>query len=295
MTEPTRPVLRYHGGKWRLAPWIISHFPTHRVYVEPYGGGASVLVRKARAYAEIYNDLDGEVVGLFKVIRERGEELVHAIELTPYSRADFELSFIHAADPIEQARRTIVRSFMGFGGNLTRPNRDQTPQRTGWRRYSCVKRRSTPAGDWRNWPAALVDLIERLRGVFIENRDALQSMREHDTPETLHYVDPPYVHATRGFSAGGSHRGYRFEMNDDDHRAMGAVLHALSGMVAVSGYACRLYDVDLFAGWERLERQHVADGARARTEVLWLNHACSEALRRDRHQGSFLDVAGGRA
>jgi DNA adenine methylase len=200
---PTRPMLRYHGGKWALAPWIISHFPPHQIYVEPFGGAASVLLQKPRCYAEIYNDLDGEIVSLFRVARDRGRELQQLIELTPYSRAEFHDSFVASDDPLEQARRTVMRSYMGFGGNLTRANRDQTPQRTGFRDYSKKNRQSIPAGDWRNWPGALPLIIDRLRGVIIENRPAARVMAEHDTPETLHYVDPPYVHSTRGFDCGG--------------------------------------------------------------------------------------------
>ena len=276
--SPSRPMLRYHGGKWRLAPWIISHFPAHRVYVEPFGGAASVLMRKPRAYAEVYNDLDGEVVNLFRVARDRGEELVRAVELTPYSREEFEESFRPASDPVERARRTALRSFAGFGGNLTRPNRDSTPQRTGFRNYSSTNRRAIPAGDWRNWPEGLVLIIDRLRGVVIEQRDAALVLTTHDSADTLHYVDPPYVHATRGFDAGGTHRGYRHEMDDDQHRALAATLHALAGMVVLSGYACELYDRELYADWRRIEKTAHADGARARTEVLWLNPACAAAL-----------------
>ena len=279
MVIPTRPVLRYHGGKWRLAPWIIGHFPEHRAYVEPYGGAASVLMQKPRAYSEVYNDLHGEIVNLFTVLRDRGDELVRAVELTPYSRADFHESFLPASDPIEQARRTMIRSFMGFGGNLTRPNRDQTPQRTGFRNYSKKDRGSIPAGDWRNYPASIPDLIERLRGVIIENAPALKVIQEHDADDTLHYVDPPYVHSTRGFDAGGTHRAYRHEMTDDEHRELAAVLHSVQGMVVLSGYACDLYYRELYASWEHIECGTHADGARDRVEVLWLNHACQAGLR----------------
>jgi len=111
---PTRPVLRYHGGKWRLASWIISHFPPHRVYVEPFGGAASVLLRKPRSYAEVYNDMDGEIVNVFRVLRDpaRARELERVLRLTPFAREEFELSYIRDEDPIEQARRTIVRAFI---------------------------------------------------------------------------------------------------------------------------------------------------------------------------------------
>jgi DNA adenine methylase len=151
-------------------------------------------------------------------------------------------------------------------------------ERTGFRSYSKKDRRSTPAGDWRNYPASIPDLIERLRGVIIDNSPAPQVIQWHDAPDVLHYVDPPYVHSTRGFDAGGTHRAYRHEMSDDDHRALAAGLHAVEGMVVLSGYACELYDDELYRDWRRHERGAHADGARDRTEVLWLNPACAEAL-----------------
>lgn len=238
------------------------------------GGGASVLLHKRRSYAEVYNDLDEEIVNLFRVVRDQGSQLLTAIELTPYARQEFHESFLPGENPIERARRTVIRSFMGFGGNLTRQNRDQTPQRTGFRSYSKKNRQAIPAQDWRNWPKAVPAFIDRLRGVIIENRDAAKIMREHDSLETLHYVDPPYVHSTRGFDAGGTPRGYRFEMTDEDHRALAVVLRSLTGAVIVSGYACELYDDELFNDWQRLDRPAFADGARNRTEVLWLSPNC---------------------
>lgn len=284
----TRPVLRYHGGKWMLAPWIIEHFPPHRLYIEPFGGAASVLMRKPRAYAEVYNDLDEEIVNLFQVLRTRGDELVRQIELTPFSRMDFNESFLPSEEPIERARRTVVRSFMGFGGNLTRPNRDQTPQRTGFRTYAQKNRGSTPAGDWRNYPDSLGEIIDRLRGVIIESRPAVEVIETHDAADALHYVDPPYVHSTRGFDASGTHRAYRFEMTDGEHAELARVLHAVEGMVVLSGYSCELYDDDLYRDWHRFEKAHLADGARPRTEVLWLNQACANALERTRSQPSLI-------
>lgn len=106
-----------------LAPRIIEHFPEHRCYVEPFGGGGSVLLRKPRSYAEVYNDLDGEIVNLFTVARDRGDELVRLLELTPFSRDEFQQSYEPTDDPLEQARRTIARSFMGFGSNAHAPPR----------------------------------------------------------------------------------------------------------------------------------------------------------------------------
>jgi DNA adenine methylase len=287
---PTRPILRYHGGKWRLAKWIVAQFPPHTVYVEPFGGAASVLLQKPRSYAEVYNDLDREIVNLFRMVRDRGDELLQAVELTPYARDEFDQSFSPTDDPLEQARRTIIRSHMGFGGNLTRPNRDQTPQRTGWRTYTKKNRRSIPAGDWRNWPEALPSLIDRLRGVIIENRDAMSVMAEHDGENTLHYVDPPYVHSTRRFDSGGTVRGYRHEMTDEQHRTLGSFLKTLKGAVVLSGYPCELYDSDLYRDWLRIERRAMADGARGRVEVLWLRN-CDYGLFAQRSATEEMEAA----
>lgn len=258
MTTPTRPLLRYHGGKWLLGKWIVSNFPSHRCYVEPFGGAASVLMQKPRSYAEVYNDLDSELVNLFFVVREHGSTLRQQLYLTPFSRVEFKKSYETSNDPIEQARRTIVRSFMGFGSN----SHNKT---TGFRSNS-NRSGTTPACDWANYPDALDALIERLRGVVIENRDAKQVMAAHDTKETLHYVDPPYVPETRDKGS-----DYRHEMSLSDHKELAAFLNGLEGKVIVSGYPSLLYD-DLFSNWRRIERKALADGARERTEVLWFRN-----------------------
>lgn len=152
MAGPTRPALRYHGGKWRLAPWIISHFPAHRVYVEPFGGGASVLLRKPRVEREVYNDLDEDVVNLFQVLRDAGRsgQLIELLRLTPFARTEFEDSYEPTSDPVERARRLVVRSYMGFGSSVF------VNHATGFRDYTKVHRNDRfPARDWVNYPADL--------------------------------------------------------------------------------------------------------------------------------------------
>jgi DNA adenine methylase len=281
MTAPKRPVLRYHGGKWRLAPWVIEHFPPHRLYVEPFGGAGSVLLRKMRSYGEVYNDLENEVVNLFRVLRDpaSANDLRKAVELTPFARSEFVGSYDDLSeDSVERARRLLVRAFMGFGSaSMTRTHR------TGFRSNS-NRSGTTPAHDWVNWPYQVPTFIERLSGVVIENRDALEVIRQHDSPETLIYCDPPYPWDTRSALSESRLHCYKHEMTDDDHRSLSACLHAVQGMVIVSGYPCALYDRELYAGWKRLERPHLADGARPRMEVVWMNPACVEALNADRSQ-----------
>lgn len=264
--SPKRPVCRYHGGKWKLAPWILKHFPAHRIYVEPYGGAASVLLRKVRSYAEVYNDLDGEMVNLFRVVRDRGDVLRQQLELTPFSRAEYLSAWYPSPDPVEQARRTVIRSFMGFGSAaVTLARCPKTPGRGGLARtgFRANSNRSgtTPAHDWRNYPDCLPQLIERLRGVVIEQRPALDVIQSHDSVETLHYIDPPYVPSTRDKGS-----DYRHEMTIEQHEALAMALNQLLGMVVISGYPCSLYD-DLYGGWERVERPALADGARKRTAL----------------------------
>lgn len=270
-----RPMLRYHGGKFLLAPWIISHFPKHRVYTEVFGGAASCLLRKRRAYAEVYNDVWGVVVNVFRVVRDHPDELIRALELTPFAReefdgcGDYELSLID--DPIERARRTIFRSFAGFGSAAT-----NAKHATGFRAVS-KKAGSTPAADWRNYPMHIPAFVDRLRGVIIENRPYDQVLHYHDSEETLHYVDPPYVHATRNMRRGNA--AYAHEMTDDGHRELAKHLHDVSGMVVLSGYECELYE-ELYRGWHTFHKQTRADGASVRKETLWLNPAAFAATKR---------------
>lgn len=279
--RPKRPVLRWHGGKWRLAPWIISHFPPHRIYVEPFGGAASVLIRKPRAYAEIYNDLDDEVVALFRILRqpEQAAQLREALRLTPFARVEFREAYQPSDDPIERSRRLIIRSFMGFGSNA-HASQEKGHRSTGFRATS-NRSGTTPAMDWANYPEAMGALVARLASVVIENRDAHEVMAQHDGPGTLHYVDPPYLPETRarGNRYDLAWRMYRHELTREDHVDLLDFLCELDGMVALSGYPDTLYDARL-ADWRRVEKVAHADGARERTEVLWLNPTLCDALDR---------------
>ena len=269
MSPPRRPALRWHGGKWLLAPWIIDHLPAHRVYVESYGGAASVMLRKPRAYAEIYNDLDAQVVRFFRVIQNQRKlaRLNRLLRVTPFARAEFELAYELSGDEVEEARRLVVRSFMGFGSDG-----HNRAQKTGFRANS-NRSGSTPAHDWQNYPDNLAALAERMMGVIIEQRPAIDVMLQHDGADTLHYVDPPYLPETRSTASrrgGGQYHAYAHELSNDDHDTLLLALHGLQGMVVLSGYQSEKYEGAL-GNWRRIERVAFADGARARTEILWLN------------------------
>jgi DNA adenine methylase len=277
MNAPTRPALRWHGGKWRLAPWIIAHFPPHRIYVEPFGGGASVLMRKVPIAAECYNDLDGAAVNVFRVLRDpaSADELRRRLELTPFAREEFDDAYAPASDAIDAARKTIVLTFMGHGTDSATRN-----CRTGFRAaVGAGVGAALPAQSWASYVAAVPFFTRRLLGVLIEQRDALEIIARYDGRDTLFYCDPPYVPATRSSLAGGrgATHGYRHELSDADHLALLRRLRQLDGLVALSAYPSPIYDAEL-AGWSRRQCAARADGGVSRTEVLWLNPAAAARL-----------------
>lgn len=271
-----------------LGPWIIEHFPSHRVYVEPFGGAASVLMRKERCYAEVYNDLDDDVVNLFRVLRDDvlRDRLVIALRLTPFARTEFNDAYEAAGEPVERARRLVVRSFMGFGSNG-----HNIKAKTGFRSNS-NRSGTTPARDWTNYADGIAPVGQRLAGVVIENKDAVDLMAQHDGVDTLFYVDPPYMVDTRSLKNPYyiKYRGgmYAHEMDDADHDRLLSALVGLRGMVVLSGYPHSLYDERL-ADWRRVEKEALADGARPRIEVLWINPACAARLDAEQAQLSLLD------
>lgn len=272
-----RPLVRWHGGKFAIKDWVIANLPPHLCYVEPYGGGGSVLLTKPRSAAEIYNDLDRDIVNLFRVLLDpaTAADLVRRIELTPYSRDFFNEAYEPTNDPVIQAHRLVVRSFMGHGADGAMMN-----YKTGFR-GKARRGEAVPAQEWANYPVQLRGIIARIQsGVIIENMDAVDLMIAQDGEGVLFYVDPPYLPSTR--SQGNRRKGagyhvYNHELSEEDHGRLLGTLKALVGMVVLSAYPSELYDVEL-AGWRRLERQAYADGGRPRTEVLYLNPAAFTAL-----------------
>jgi len=282
------PALRYHGGKFRMAPWVTGFFPDHTCYVEPFGGAASVLLKKPRAYAEVYNDLDGDIVNFFRVLRdpELAQKLITACILTPYAREEFLQGYEESSDPVERARRIAIRASMGFG------SAGATRGGTGFR-VDTRRKYGTAQHVWANYPENLAAIGKRFVGVLIENRPAVSVIQQHDDVDTLTYVDPPYVLSTRDPRASQVNSGYyRHEMTDSDHRELLDALLAAKGMVLISGYDNPLY-ADALSKWEKHKtesRISAGRGTTLATETLWINPACSAALRRPRKQED-LEIA----
>lgn len=234
-----------------------------------------MLLKKEASEVEVYNDLDGDVVNLFRVLRnpETAQQLVDACALTPYSRDEFNCAYEDSENRVEQARRLIVRATMGFG------SAGATKGKTGFR-LDTKRNSATAQRIWARQPDNLAAVASRFAGVLVENRSAIQCMRDHDTVSTLHFVDPPYVHETRVETAKNS--AYRFEMTNEDHMELLNVLKELSGAVIVCGYNSDLYN-NALTGWKRVTRTTAANGFAGsvqRTECLWLNPAAQQKQER---------------
>lgn len=257
------PVLRYVGAKWKIADWLIGMFPEHESYVEPFSGSAAIYLRKPRASISVLNDLSEDVVNFYRVLREQPNALIHAIELTPFSRREYDLSYAPADEPLEKARRFYVRCWQAFGSSGGR--------KTGWRWQRNTHRGTSTTREWSRteglWYAA-----EAFKDAQIECRPAIEIIKDYDTPRAFFYVDPPYVYSAR--SDGGRLR-YTHEMNDNDHRDLANVLQQIKGTAIVSGYDCQLYD-ELFAGWHKCHKTTTTNGNNTATETVWLHPRLSD-------------------
>lgn len=251
-----RPALHYLGSKWAIAPWVVGNLPSHTTYVEPFGGGAAVLLQKEPSPVEVYNDLDHQVVSFWRVLRQRPDEFVAQIQATPWARLEYEQAFEPCEDQLEAARRFFLRSWMSFMGCSHRP--------TGWRANARTKNGHIPL--WGR-EERLLTVAERMRQVQIECDDALKVIRRFDGPETLFYCDPPYLPETRT-----SAHGYAHEMDLEGHLELLECLRACQGKVLVSGYPSALYQQELEAhGWTMISREaRTRDPKARRIEQLWI-------------------------
>ncbi|GAB3656575.1 DNA adenine methylase [Glycomyces tarimensis] len=260
-----RPPIAYYGGKMTIAEQIVAVLPPHEHYVEPYCGSCAVLLAKPRSRMETVNDLDRRLMAFWRILRDRPDELAHAIELTPHGRAELTAAREIAADELEDARRVWV---------LLTQTRTGTMRPSGWRHYV------NPAGSTFGMPAyleayrdRLPGAVRRMQGVSLENLPALDVITKYGVHAgVLLYVDPPYLGSTRA-------RGYKHEMQTDaDHEALADALHDCAASVVLSGYPSELYD-RLYADWDRIE---IATGTgqsgtwKQRTEVLWCNRSVAQ-------------------
>src|SRR5487761_822854 len=258
----------WYGGKFSHLDWLMPLLPRCHHYCEPFAGSAAVLLNRAPSAIETYNDLDGEIVNFFRVLRDNGDELTRAIGLTPFSREEFSIACTldPTASPLERARRFYIRA------RQVRTGLAQTASIGRWANCKDTSRKgmSGVISRWLGGVEMLPSIAERLLRVQFENRPAADVVRLYDSPTTLFYCDPPYVHTTRGDS-----KAYGHEMTDEQHRHLAKVLNSCRGMVAISNYQCDLMD-ELYPArkWKKTvspeKTNHATKGKRV--EVLWTNY-----------------------
>lgn len=257
----------WYGGKFSHLDWLLPLLPKCHHYCEPFAGSAAVLINREPSPVETYNDIDGEVANFFRVLRTQKKRLVEAIALTPFSREEFCTAVSLNGDKIsnlERARLFYVRA------RQTRTGLAQTSSLGRWANCKNTSRAgmSGVVSRWVGGLGALSDIADRLIRVQIENRPAIDVIRLYDDAQTLFYVDPPYVHETRGDA-----KAYGSEMTDAEHRELALTLQACHGKVAISGYRCDLMDA-LYKGWKRHDApaKMCHSVKQTRCEALWTNY-----------------------
>ncbi|VBA46749.1 DNA adenine methylase [Mycobacterium pseudokansasii] len=258
-SRPSPAVLRYPGSKWSLAGAIIQHFGPHYHYVEPFFGSGAVFFSKEASQHEVINDTNGSVVNLFRALRDHTEDLCWALEATPWSRDEYVDSDILTGDPVEDARRFVVRCWQAHASDLAK--------KTGWKSRGVKQRAGGMSHRWQKVPDQLRVLAWRLSDAEIDHRPAIEVIKRHAGADCLIYADPPYVHSSR------TQTMYGFEMTDAEHVELLETLRAHPGPVVLSAYATDLY-ADMLSDWatHELKPPKVEKGA-ARTEVLWVKPA----------------------
>jgi DNA adenine methylase len=263
-------IINYPGSKWSLAKEIIKLFPPHKSYLEPFAGSLAVFFQKEKAILETINDLDGRLINLFRQMRENPQELARLVALTPYARKEYDISCEQSDDELEDSRRMMVRLWFGIGG--------KTVGKTGFRRNVSWNGPYNTC-DWQNIPPRILEAAQRLRDAQIENKPAVQLIREMNDKDTLIYADPPYLHETR------TSRYYHHEMNKKQHIELLEALKGFRGSVILSGYESKLYDEHL-QDWYKVTFQSRTLSGKAKSEVLWLNYEPNgQTTIFDRHNG----------
>ncbi|HEV2706771.1 MAG TPA: DNA adenine methylase [Pyrinomonadaceae bacterium] len=276
----------WYGGKYSHLDWLLPLLPKTTHYCEPFGGSAAVLINRVPSPVETYNDIHGEVVNFFRVLREQKDALIEAIGLTPFSRAEFEAAIKESTEKLsdlERARRFYI---------LARQVRTGLAQKASIGRWAhcLLTSRAGMAGAVSRWLGAVEDLpliAQRLLRVQIENAPAIEIIKRYDSEETLFYCDPPYPHESRGDS-----NAYANEMTDDQHRELAEVLHTVRGKVALSSYRCSLME-KLYSDWQCVEAEEkvIHSVKSTRKEVLWVNYEIgdnAECQTRTRRQQASL-------
>jgi DNA adenine methylase len=254
------PILRWPGAKWRLADWIVKQLPSHKVYCEPFFGSGAVFFTKQPSGTETINDIDDNVVNLFRVVRNSADELARVIEMTPYSRKEYRDSYDSIGNEIERARRFLVRTWQAYGG--------KTYCSTAWAhdRTNQVFRPKY----WCKLPGRILSTVERLKMVQIENMNALELIKLYNRENTLLYIDPPYLKSTR------TQLHYKCEFaSQSEHLELLRLCKKHKGYVMISSYENDLYNIEL-DGWEKSSMRVATNCGGSAEEIVYFSPNCTK-------------------
>jgi DNA adenine methylase len=272
--KKVKRVLNYPGSKWSMANWIIEHMPKHEVYLEPFFGSGAVFFNKPKKVVETINDIDDRLINLFTQIRNKPQELSFLTNYTLYSRKEYELSQDRSEDPLEDARRMLVRCWMAIGG--------KTNANVGWRR-NVSENGPYNTYEWHDMKNRIFDAADRLKDAQIECKDAIQLIQEYNRSNVLIYVDPPYVHSTR------KSKHYANEFSDSKHIELIKALKLHRGPVLLSGYDSDIYK-DHLPGWKKqtfeVKTGFTGEKRKTAVEVLWMNEKAIEGT----NQMNLFDI-----
>ena len=260
-----KAIFRYPGSKWSIADWIVPHFTEDyekMVYLEAITGSGAVFFNKTPGAVETINDLDNDVINLFYVLREHPEELKTALSLTPYSREEYNLSFEPCTEPIEKARRFMVRTTQAIGAKMD--------GKCGWRNHKQMKIGGT-ACKWAGITETIDAAAKRLKGntrnlVQIENMDAIRLIERYNDRDILMYLDPPYVRSSRK-----SGKLYRHEMDDKQQIQLLDAVASSKAKIIISGYQSDMYDKAL-QGWHMDTIMSQTTSTKMAEEIIWMNY-----------------------
>ena len=251
-------VIKYPGSKWRIAKWIIQRFPKHHSYLEPFFGSGAVFFSKPRSNIETINDIDDNVVNLFRCIREDPEKLSRSAYLTPYARVVYEDACAsEGKDPYQKAINFMIQLNSGYGFRTN-------DQKVGWKEDIQGREKGYAAIDWGNLPNKIIEAAERLKGVQIEHMDAVELIKKFNSENVLIYCDPPYMLSTR------RQKQYAYEMENRDHEELLEALKAHKGSVMLSGYESDLYR-EALSNWHTEQTISRNQAGKEKIETIWMN------------------------
>lgn len=258
-----KSVIKYPGSKWNIAPQLVELIPEHHSYVEPFFGSGAVLFNKPVSDIETVNDMDSDVVNLFRCIQKDSERLARLVMTTPFSREEYERQFegctstLYASN-FQRAAGFLIKCWQGHGFRTN-------GYKVGWKNDVVGREKAYALWNWYRLPDWIIDITERLRKVQIENRPALEVIERFNYSQVFMYLDPPYMLGTR------SGKQYMHEMTDAEHEELLQMILQSRAKIMISGYETDMYN-DYLSGWEKKQFSSCAEHGKPRVETVWMNY-----------------------